>query len=226
VFVSESSRSFCLGRRCLGVNLSVAVHVAEDWQKSSIQKAYQKVYLYTLRIQELVSVVVPVRVPRELAQKINELIARGLYPSRSDLIREALRRFIVSEGAFTQKLAVGHSIATLASAIIAWNEKTVTDVILFGSTARGEATIESDIDLLILTEKTKPWMVRQRLYDLIYPIIPALGVDISLIVIDKNSFTRMIKDKDPFATSTINEGIQLQGDFLNEYSKSTHGKSH
>lgn len=172
------------------------------------------------------SVVVPVRVSRKLTQKINDLIARGLYPNRSELIREALRRLIVSEHASAQKIAVGPIIANLASTIIAWNEKTVTDVILFGSTARGEAIPESDIDLLILTKNAKPWMVRQRLYDLIYPIIPTLGIDISLIAIDKNNFTRMIKHKDPFAVSIINEGIQLQGEFLNEYSKSAHGKSH
>jgi len=172
------------------------------------------------------SAVVPVRVPRDLAQKINELINAGIYSSRSDLIREAIRRLIVSERALTQKTKIGQVVATIASTMIAWNEKSVTDVILFGSTARGEATIESDIDLLILTENAEPWIVRQRLYDLIYPIIPALGVDISLIVINKNDFIRMAKDKEPFALSIISEGIQLQGDLLNEYSKSTLGKSH
>lgn len=182
--------------------------------------------VYTL-YTELMSVVVPVRIPKELARKIQELLAKGLFPSRSEFIREALRRLIVSEGtAFTQKLAAGDIIASLASTIIAWNEKTVTDVILFGSTVRGEATSESDIDLLVLTENAEPWRVRQHLYDLVYPIIPALGIDVSLIVIDKNEFTRMIKDEEPFATSIINEGKQLQGDFLSEYSKSPHGKSH
>lgn len=181
--------------------------------------------MYTMRIQKLMSVVVPVRVPRELTQKIHDLVAKGFYPNRSDLVREALRRLIVSESTFTQKFAVGHSIASLASIIIAINEKTVTDMILFGSTARGEATSESDIDLLILTDRAKPWRVRQRLYDLVYPIIPAFGVDISLIVIDKNNFTRMVKDKDPFAMSIINEGRQLHGDILNEYSKGASRKS-
>jgi len=171
------------------------------------------------------SVVVPVRVPRELAQKINELISRGLYPSRSDLIRESLRRFIVTESAFTQKTSIGHVVAVLASSLIAWNDKTITDVILFGSTARGEATPESDIDLLVLTTDPEPWKVRQRLYDLVYPIIPAFEVDVSLIVINKKNFIHMAKKQDPFATATINEGKQLQGDFLNEYGKSTHAKS-
>lgn len=172
------------------------------------------------------SAVVPVRVPRDLAQKINELVNAGLYSSRSDLIREAIRRLIASESALTQKTRIGRAVATLASTMIAWNEKSVTDVILFGSTAREEATMESDIDLLILTENAEPWIVRQRLYDLIYPIIPALGVDISLIVINKNDFIRMAKDKEPFALSITSEGIQLQGDLLDEHSKSTFGKSH
>jgi len=172
------------------------------------------------------SVVVPVRVPKELAQKISELISRGLYSSRSDLIRQALRRFVVSEREFTQNAVIGHVAAVLASTIIAWNEKTAADVILFGSTARGEATSESDVDLLILTENAEPWKVRQRLYDLVYPIIPALGIDISLIVMNKKDFIGMAEDGDPFATSIINEGRQLQGDFLNEYSKGAHGESH
>jgi len=171
------------------------------------------------------SVVVPVRIPKELAKKINELITQGLYSSRSNLIRESLRRFIVSESAFAEKTSIGNVVAQLASSIIAWNEKTVTDVILFGSTARGEATPESDVDLLILTTDTEPWKIRQRLYDLVYPIIPTFGVDVSLIVINKKTFTHMTRNQDPFATAVINEGRQLQGEFLNEHSKSTHAKS-
>ncbi len=170
------------------------------------------------------SVVIPVRVQRDLAEKINELVKAGLYSNRSNLIREAIRRFAVSEHAFTPKTTNRRLVATLASTIITWNEKTIVDIILFGSTARGEATTESDIDLLILTKEAHPWKVRQRLYDLIYSFIAVLEVDISLIVINKESFANMIKDKDPFAISIVNEGVQLQGDCLNEYSKSTHGK--
>jgi Arc/MetJ-type ribon-helix-helix transcriptional regulator len=171
------------------------------------------------------SVVVPVRVPKELAQQINELVNQGLYSSRSNLIRESLRRFLVSERAITQKPSIRHEVALLASSLIAWNEKTVTDIILFGSTARDEATPQSDIDLLILTTDPQPWKIREQLYDLIYPIIPTIEIDISLIVINKETFIQMEKNKDPFATTTINEGKQLQGNFLNEHSKSTHTKS-
>jgi len=171
------------------------------------------------------STVVPVRISKELAEKINELVKTGLYSSRSNLIREALRRFIASEQTLTPRTSVGEFAAKLASTIIMWNEKAVTDVILFGSAARGEATAESDVDLLILTEEAQPWRVRQRLYGLIYPIIPLLGVDVSLIVINKNIFASMVREGDPFAISVINEGIKLRGELLNEYGKSPHRKS-
>ncbi len=169
------------------------------------------------------SVVVPVRVPREIAKKIKELVDAGLYPNRSSLIREAIRRFIVSEGVTTQKISL-EKVATIASTMIAWNEKSVTDVILFGSIARGEATIKSDIDLLVLVENAEGWVVRQRLYELIYPIIPVLGVDVSLIVMDRKRFIRMVEEGDPFALSVISDGVQLYGGFLDEYSKSAFGK--
>jgi len=171
------------------------------------------------------SVVVPVKIPKELAKELNELVKNGLYSSRSNLVREAMRRLAASESPQAQKASIEELAANLASTMIAWNERPVTDVIFFGSSARGEATTESDVDLLVLTEEAHPWRVRRHLYDVIYPIIPVLGIDISLIVINRESFRHMIERADPFAFSVINEGIQLHGEFLNEHRKSTHGES-
>jgi predicted nucleotidyltransferase len=72
--------------------------------------------------------------------------------------------------------------------MIVWSEKAVTDIILFGSVARNEATLESDVDLLVLVEDKEGWAVRPRLYDVIYPIILALGINISLIVLERKLF--------------------------------------
>jgi len=170
------------------------------------------------------SAVIPVRVPREVAEKIKQLVDAGLYPNRSALVREALRRLAVTEDTTGQKSTLGKAAAAIASAMIVWNEKTATDVILFGSVARGDTTVESDVDLLVLTQDAEGWVIRQRLYDLIYPIIPALGMNVSLIVIDKKQFIRTINDGDPFALSIIREGVQLHGGLLDEYNKSSFGK--
>lgn len=165
------------------------------------------------------STVVPVRVPEGLARKMQKLVDAGLYQSRSGLIREAIRRLIASEGSVAQKAIIVKLVATLVSMIISLEEKSATDVILFGSVARGEAEEESDVDVLVLIESVKGWRVRQRLYDLIYPVILASGVNVSLIIINKESFVSMVEDRDPFALSIINEGVQLYGSFLNEHSK-------
>lgn len=195
-----------------------------EWRHISVLCAKNEDLSVYIAYTQGMSVVIPVRVPRSLAQRINELIGAGLYSNRSGLIREALRRFLISESSPTQRVRAGRAVATLASTIIAWSEKNVTDVILFGSTARGEAAAESDIDLLVLIEGAEPWIVRQHLYDLIYPIIPALEVDISLIAIKRDLFTRMMEKGDPFALSVIREGKQLQGSLLHEYNKGPPGK--
>lgn len=170
------------------------------------------------------STVVPFRISKDIAQKIMELVDAGAYPNRSDLIREAVRRLIASEGLVTQKVNVGKTVALLVSRIIGWNEKSVTDVILFGSFARGEATAESDIDLLVLVEGEKPWMVRQRIYDIVYPVIPVFGMDVSLIAMERKSFFDMVRGRNPFALSVVGEGVQLWGVFLDEYRKGAFGK--
>jgi len=171
-------------------------------------------------VYRIMSEVVPVRVPKDVARKIKDMVDAGLYSNRSSLVREALRRLVASEGAVVQKSGLGRAVASLASTMIAWNEKGVTDVVLFGSVARGQATFESDVDLLVLVENAEGWVVRQRLYDLIYPIIPALGVDVSLVVMDRRHFISMVGDGDSFALSVVKEGVQLYGGLLNEYDKS------
>lgn len=123
----------------------------------------------------------------------------------------------------TQKVDL-EKVAVIVSAMISWNENSVTDTILFGSVARREATVESDIDLLILVENAESWVVRQRLYGLIYTVIPTLEVDVSLIVINRKRFICMVEEGDPFALLVIREGVQLHGGFLIEYSKDTFGK--
>jgi Arc/MetJ-type ribon-helix-helix transcriptional regulator len=171
------------------------------------------------------SPVIPARVSEEVAERVEELVGSGVYSSRSSLIREALRRLIASEDKSAQKTDVRKLAATLVSVMISWEEKKVKDVLLFGSVARGEASEGSDVDVLVLVEGMEAWRVRQRLYGLIYPVITALGVDVSLIVIDKGDFASMVQAEDPFALSVMREGTWLYGGFLSERVKSAPEKS-
>src|SRR5947199_9511320 len=71
--------------------------------------------------------------------------------------------------------------AHLVSVLVSWNSLGVESVTLYGSVARGEAGGESDVDILVVVEKGEAWRIRRSLYELIYTVIAALGVDISLI---------------------------------------------
>lgn len=175
-------------------------------------------------VYKIMGAVVPVRVPRELAEKIRKLVEAGVFSNRSVLVREALRRLVVSEGIVAERTTLGNIAARIASVMIVWNEKAVTDVILFGSVARGETAVESDVDLLVLVEDAQGWVVRQRLYDVVYPVILALGVDVSLIVVDRKLFIRMVEKGDPFALSVLRDGVQLHGGFVDEYGEGAFGK--
>ncbi|MCD6443518.1 nucleotidyltransferase domain-containing protein [Candidatus Bathyarchaeota archaeon] len=167
------------------------------------------------------SLVIPFRVPKKVAERIKRLVDLGVFPSRSDLIREALRRFLTSQDSILRRSFSIRDVASLVAYMLAWNEKKVSDVVLFGSVARGDATVESDIDLLVLVKDVEVEVVRERLYDLIYPIIPVFGIDISLIVVEKRCFLDMIDAGDPFATSILKEGVQLYGGLLDEYRRET-----
>ena len=56
---------------------------------------------------------------------------------------------MVSEGVASERTNVGSIAARTASIMIVWGEEAVTDIILFGSVARNEATLGSDVGLLI-----------------------------------------------------------------------------
>lgn len=85
------------------------------------------------------------------------------------------------------------------------------ETILYGSQARGEATANSDIDVLILLEGTgeKPSILQEEsLKWPLYELELETGVLISpLIMLKKQWYNRTIKT--PFYYNVMNEGIRL-----------------
>lgn len=154
--------------------------------------------------------VIPTRLPPDLAKGVEDLVKTGRYPNRSEVVKEAIR-LLLSSGDLPPAPSMAKAAARLAALLAAWNTPAVETIVLFGSTARGEATPESDIDLLVITKEGKPWLVRRTLYELIYPIIASLGVDISLTVFQRNDWLKMLSEGDPLAASIIKEGIPLWG---------------
>ncbi len=155
--------------------------------------------------------VVPARLPAELVNGVNRLVKSGRYANRSEVIKEATR-LLLSSGGLPPPSALAEIAVRLVSAMVAWNSEVAESVTLYGSLARGEAGLQSDVDILVVADKAEPWKIRRSLYELVYPVIAVLGVDISLMVVRRADWLDMLENRDPFALSVLKEGRPLWGE--------------
>jgi predicted nucleotidyltransferase len=85
--------------------------------------------------------------------------------------------------------------------------ESIKRVILYGSHARGEATKDSDIDVLVLTDPSlKPSDVRESLSDLLFDMLMDEGELVSVIVIPEDFFEN---HNLPFMLNVRKEGVTL-----------------
>jgi len=159
------------------------------------------------------SLAIPTKLDQKLVEILDRLVSEGLYASRSEAIRDAVRKLVAN-----QYVSLNRYLQTIAQitteTITSQLDNAITDIILFGSAARGEVTPDSDIDLLILTKNQTPHKIRKTLHEIIYPITLASSTPITTIVLSRQEFTTWTKNKLSFTEEIINEGIQLYGDIL------------
>jgi len=160
------------------------------------------------------SLAIPTKLDQKLVEILDRLVAEGLYVSRSEAIRDAVRKL-----AANQYISLNRYLQTIAQitteTITTQLGNVITDIILFGSAARSEATPESDIDLLILTKQENLHKIRKRTHEIIYPISLASSTPITAIITTKQEFIVWTKNKLSFAQQIQKEGIQLYGEILN-----------
>lgn len=78
-------------------------------------------------------------------------------------------------------------------------------VILYGSYARGEATKDSDVDVLVLVDQSlNPREVEDSLSDLLYDIVLNEGELVSVIAVSQERFENY---NSPFMLNVRKEGI-------------------
>jgi len=83
----------------------------------------------------------------------------------------------------------------------------VLQIILYGSFARGKATSESDVDLLVVVDDSlDPWEVRRSLDDVLLDILLANGRLVSVLVVPKSFYENY---RSPFLKQVQKEGIPL-----------------
>jgi len=86
-------------------------------------------------------------------------------------------------------------------------EEKIRGIILYGSHARGEATNDSDIDILVLIDDSlDPFEVRKSLSDLLFDILLEHGELISVVVLPEGFFKEY---NYPFMINVKREGIRV-----------------
>jgi uncharacterized protein len=95
--------------------------------------------------------------------------------------------------------------AFLTKAIYRWGDR-IEEVILFGSTARGEATPSSDLDLLVITSE-EDFRLRRSLIGLAYDIMLETGVNLSVKVLSRGDLER--RRNSPFLKAVLAEGARV-----------------
>jgi len=81
----------------------------------------------------------------------------------------------------------------------------IKKVILYGSYVRGNATRDSDIDILVLVDESlNPFEVRESLSDLLFDILLEEGELISVIAVPEHFFENY---NSPFMLNVKKEGV-------------------
>lgn len=89
--------------------------------------------------------------------------------------------------------------------------KRIQSIVIYGSVARGEATEDSDIDVLVLSDDKR---VREKVSDIAYEIDFEYDFEtfIMPIHLTTKEFEHRIKVGSPFTSSILKEGVILYDD--------------
>jgi|SRR5690554_1385736 len=85
----------------------------------------------------------------------------------------------------------------------------IEEYIIFGSVARGEATEGSDLDLLALTSQPISHRLKHSIYGIVTEINLKFDTNLSLLIIDKNSWNNGIYSIMSIKDEVKEDGVRL-----------------
>ncbi len=84
----------------------------------------------------------------------------------------------------------------------------IIDVLIFGSKAMGDATKESDIDILVIT-LSDDWEKVDKIRDIGYELDEEIDYRLSIQVISKTHFNYLRQNNFQFIKNVENEGVAI-----------------
>jgi Arc/MetJ-type ribon-helix-helix transcriptional regulator len=164
------------------------------------------------------AVAIPTKLEPPLVRALDNLVVEGLYQSRSEAIRDAIRGLV--ERNYISRVRFLTVIARISAQLILDEYgDAVTDIILYGSVATGRASDDSDIDILVLVSDTMGKNLSEveiRMHEIVYPVALSSASVITPIVLNKNKFLSLFAEGQHFAKEIVKHGIEIKGTTLNE----------
>lgn len=103
----------------------------------------------------------------------------------------------------------GNEQAVLAKLKVALTEQfELVELRLFGSKARGDSHLESDIDVVVVLENCD-WKTEYAVYDLCYDLSVDSGVVITPVVYSRSDYESPLRQATPFREAVVREGVTL-----------------
>ncbi len=105
-------------------------------------------------------------------------------------------------------MTVHQALEQLVPGFVAIYGDLVESIVLFGSTARGTDSAESDVDIAVIVRAAVPKEIEERMLDLVVDLGLACNKVLSVVSIDQTRYAEW-KDTLPFYRNIQKEGVVL-----------------
>lgn len=104
----------------------------------------------------------------------------------------------------------GELLADISTAILtSFYPQLIKKIVLFGSVAKKESIVNSDVDLLIIVHKGKGWRLMEEFYEYINPLIFGTGRFVSLHVYNSDEIKELLSKGSRFLRNVLTDGMTL-----------------
>jgi predicted nucleotidyltransferase len=80
-------------------------------------------------------------------------------------------------------------------------------LVIFGSVARGEDDVESDLDLLVITGEVMTHRDRNTISEIIFEVNYVYGTNLSVVVVDTFSWNKGVYSLIPLYSEVLRDGV-------------------
>ena len=105
-------------------------------------------------------------------------------------------------------MTVHQALEQLVPGFVAIYGDLVESIVLFGSTARGTDSAESDVDIAVIVRAAVPKEIEERMLELVVDLGLACNKVLSVVSIDQTRYAEW-KDTLPFYRNIQKEGVVL-----------------